>query len=100
VTDERITASSFDPLHPPSQARLSGSGWCSANTCNTQPDDDYEYLQIDFGAELVVEAVTLASNSEGFYVTQYLLQYSGADSMYEYVDAEASNSIVSVKCFI
>ena len=47
-----------------------------------------------------MEAVTLASNSEGFYVTQYLLQYSGADSMYEYVHAEASNSIVSVKCLI
>jgi len=100
VTDKRITASSFNPLHPPSQARLSGSGWCSANACNTQPGDDYDYLQIDFGAELVVEAVALASNSEGFYVTQYLLQYSGADGMYEYVHAEASNSIVSVKCLL
>ena len=93
VTDEQITASSFDQLHPPPQARLSGTGWCSANTCNTQQID--EYLQINFGAELVVEAIAVTSNSEGFYVTQYMLEYAGSDGIYEYVIAEASSNVVS-----
>ncbi|XP_065898710.1 uncharacterized protein [Dysidea avara] len=92
VTDEQITASSFDQLHPPPQARLSGTGWCSANTCNTQQID--EYLQINFGAELVVEAIAVTSNSEGFYVTQYMLEYAGSDGMYEYVIAEASSNVL------
>jgi len=95
VIDERITASSFDPLHPPSQARLSGSGWCFANACNTQPGN--EYLQIDFGAELVVEAITVA-NISGGHVKQYKLEYAEANSIYEYVNSEATNSIVSAKC--
>jgi len=98
VTDDRITATSFDTSHPPSQARLSGSGWCSANACNSQPGD--VYLQIDFGAELVVEAVAVASNSEGLYVTQYMLEYAGADGMYEYIKDEASNSTVSIHLVI
>ena len=93
VTDERITASSFDPLHPPSQARLSGTGWCSENTCNSQMID--EYLEINFGAELVVEAIIMASNTEGFYITEYTMEYAGTDGMYEYVISEASNNTVS-----
>ena len=67
-----LHASSFDPLHPPPQAKLSGTGWCSANTCNTQ--QIYEYLQIYFGSEAVVEAIAVTNNSEGFYVTQYMLE--------------------------
>ena len=54
-----------------------------------------EYLEINFGAELVVEAIIMASNTEGFYITEYTMEYAGTDGMYEYVISEASNNTVS-----
>ena len=93
VTDRRISDSSSGNNNGPSQARLSGTGWCSENRCNIPPTR--EYLEIDFGAELVVEAILIANDSKGFYVTEYMLEYAGSDGMYENVISNASSSTVS-----
>ena len=99
VTDGRISDSSSRNNNAsgnnngPSQARLSGTGWCSENRCNIPPTR--EYLEIDFGAELVVEAILIANDSKGFYVTEYMLEYAGSDGMYENVISNASSSTVS-----
>ena len=69
VSDERISATSHLPHHPPSEARMSGDGWCANRTCTVGSQG--QYLQVDFGAEVVVEAISIHSVDEGFYVTEY-----------------------------
>ena len=89
VTDERMTASSFNDPYTPPQARLSGIGWCSAST-------DDVYIEIDFGAELVVEAIVILPNNQTFYVMRYMLQYAGSDGLNNYVISNSSDSTVSM----
>ena len=93
VNDGQITSSSFIENHTPSDARMSGDGWCAESICRIGSDN--HYLQIDFGAEVVVEAIAVDS-VENVHVTEYYVQY-GLDVNELYcVISEDSNGSVSI----
>ena len=94
VTDERITASSFDPYYPPHEARLSGLGWCAESVCTAAPGR--QYLQIDYGSEVVLEAIAIDTNDEGFYVNEYMIEYAGSDGVINCMVDPVTNSTVSI----
>ena len=78
-------------MDPPSEVRMSGSGWCAQSMCT-----DSHYLQVDFGAEVVVEAISVTSIHNTLYqVTEYQVEY-GSDLNHLYcVTSEESNDNVS-----
>ena len=82
VSDELIHISATSHLlnHPPSQARMSGDGWCANRTCTV--GSQRQYLQVDFGVEVVVEAISIDSVDEGFYVTEYYVEYASDESQF------------------
>ena len=94
VTDERITATSFDPEHPPYEARLLGAGWCAESMCTV--DTSRQYLQIDYGSEVVLQAITMETRYYGLYVNEYMIQYAGSDGIMDCVVNPITNSTVSV----
>ena len=61
--------------YPPSEARMSGDGWCAQSMCTVGSES--QYLQVDFGAEVVVEAIAIG-HVDTFYVTKYYVEY-GSD---------------------
>ena len=93
VSDERMSATSYDPSYPPQEARLSGAGWCADSVCNTEPTR--QYLTIDYGIEVVLQAIAINATSRGFYVTQYMIEYAGSDQAFACVMDLVSNSTVS-----
>jgi len=94
VTDERITATSYDPLYPPYEARLSGYGWCAESVCTA--GTSRQYLQIDYGSEVVLQAIAIDTNDYGLYVKEYMIEYAGSDGVMDCVVDPISNSTVSV----
>ena len=64
------------PHHPPSEARMSGDGWCAQSMCTVGSES--QYLQVDFGAEVVVEAIAIGRVDNTLYVTKYYVEY-GSD---------------------
>ena len=91
--DDRITSSSSIPNHPPSEARMSGSGWCAQSMCNVI--SERQYLQVDFGAEVVVEAISIGSvNNDSLHVTEYYVEYGSDVNQWHCVTSEESNGIV------
>ena len=77
------------PLHLPSEVRMSTDGWCAQSMCTTGSEG--QYLQVDFGAEVVVEAIAIASVYESFYVTKYYVEYgSDVDHLYCMISEESN----------
>ena len=93
VSDERVFATSYDPSYPPQEARLSGAGWCADSVCNTEPTR--QYLTIDYGIEVVLQAIVINATSQGFYVTLCMIEYTGSDQVFACVIDLVSNSTVS-----
>ena len=91
VFDHQITSSSFTPNHMPSEARMSGNGWCAESMCTVGSDS--QYLQVDFGAEVVVEAIAINS-VDNSYVTKYYVEY-GSDVNQLYCVISEFNETVS-----
>jgi len=90
VNDGQITSSFYGYYNSPSEVRMSGNGWCTESICEIESDN--HYVQIDFGAEIVVEAIAIDSA----YVTEYYVQY-GLDVNELYcVISEESNGTVSI----
>ena len=82
VSDEQISASSHLPLHPPSEARMSGDGWCADRVdTGSTVESAYQYLQVDFGAELIVQAISIGNVNGSFHVSRYFIEY-GSDANY------------------
>ena len=96
MTDASITASSSS--HPPSEARMSGYGWCADSTCPVGSES--YYLQVDFGTEVVVEAIAIGSDYTVFhhYVTKYYVEYGSDKNQGQYAIPEDSNGTVS--CYV
>ena len=91
--DDRITSSSSIPNHLPSEARMSGNGWCAESMCNVV--SERQYLQVDFGAEVVVEAISIGSvNNDSSHVTEYYVEYGSDVHQLHCVTSEESNGIV------
>ena len=91
VTDERISATSHLPLYPPSEARMSGDGWCAESMCTV--GSERQYLQVDFGAEVVVEAIAIDSvNNDSLHVTEYYVEYASNVSHFRCVLTDSGDS--------
>ena len=89
----QITSSSSYPNYPPSEARMSGDGWCADSICSTGSEG--HYLQVDFGAEVVVEAISIENANQGYYVTKYYVVYGLDVNQLHCVISEESNGTVS-----
>ena len=86
--DRYINASSFIPPHGPSEAITSGIGWCSA--CNNR---ESHFIEVDFGAEVVVEAIAIL-RAGGGYVTDYSVEFARSDGDYHCISEGIPNNIV------
>ena len=72
---------------------MSGNGWCAQSTCTVGSES--HYLQVDFGAEIVIEAISIDSVDESFYVTEYYVEYGLDENQLCCVTSEESNETVS-----
>ena len=94
LPDHRITSSSSSPYHPPSEVRMSGDGWCAQSMCTVQSES--HYLQVDFGAEVVVEAIEIANVYDGIvHVTKYQVEYGSNLNQLYCVNSKESNETSS-----
>ena len=98
LNDANISATSFlQPYNAPPQATMSGNGWCAQNMCTV--GSERQYLQVDFDAEVVVEAISM---ERGYYysnyVTEYYVEYGSNDSQVDRAISKDSNTNVSL-CF-
>ena len=83
--DRYINASSFIPLHAPSEAITSGIGWCSDDlTCD---NGESQFIEVDFGAEVIVEAIAIL-RAGGGYVTRYSVEYAPSDGDYHCISED------------
>ena len=88
--DDQITSSSSLPNYIPSEARMSGDGWCAESMCTI--GSERQYLQVDFGAEVVIEAIALDSVDESFHVTEYYVEYASNVSHFRCVLTDSGDS--------
>ena len=89
LRDNRITSS------PSIYSGSEGDGWCAQSMCTVESEN--YYLQVDFGAEVVVEAISITRSisNNHYQVTEYQVEY-GSDLNYLYcVTSEESNDNVS-----
>ena len=88
----RVTSTSANEQYKPVKAIKSDIGWCSDySQCSITQD---EYIEIDFGAEVVVEAISILQAAGG-YVTQYFVEYARSDRVFDCIREQFSNQIVS-----
>ena len=97
ITDANISATSFMHDYTPSQARMSGDGWCAQSTCTV--GSQRQYLQIDFDAEVVVEAISIERARYFHYVTEYYVEYGSNESQVHRAISKDSNTHVSLCCY-
>ena len=91
--DRYINATSFIPPHAPSEARMSGIGWCSDDPACDRSGEN-QFIEVDFGAEVVVEAIAIL-RAGGGYVTHYSVEYTRSYGDYHCISEEIPNNIVS-----
>ena len=88
----RANATSSSSPHVPTEVSPSGFGWCSDfTTCASASD---EYIEIDFAAEVVVEAISIFGAAGG-YVIQYNVEYARSSGEFSCVKELALNQTVS-----
>ena len=86
-----ITATSYIPPYSPSEARTSGIGWCSDDP--TSNNAEKQYIEVDFGAEVIIEAVAILIGGRG-YITHYSVEYAGLDKDFNCIWERISNDPV------
>ena len=92
--DRHINATSYIPSYLPSEARTSGIGWCSDDfTCD---NTERQFIEVDFGAEVILEAVAIL-RAGGRFVTHYNVEYAGSDRDYHCIGEGILNESVR-KC--
>ena len=92
VPDDQITSSSYMEDHTPSDARMSGDGWCAESICKVESDD--HYIQVDFGAELVIEAIAIVGVEGNGYVTEYYVEYGlDVEELYCVISQESNETV-------
>ena len=77
----------------PSEAKLSGNGWCAQSMCTVESEG--QYLQIDFSAEVVVEAISMERAKYFHYVKKYYVEYGSNESEVYHAISKDSNTTVS-----
>ncbi|XP_065900343.1 uncharacterized protein [Dysidea avara] len=91
VLGTRVTSTSANEQYKPVKAIKSDIGWCSDySQCSITQD---EYIEIDFGAEVVVEAISILQAAGG-YVTQYFVEYARSDRVFDCIREQFSNQII------
>ena len=81
---------------------MSGNGWCAQpqSTCTVGNESESHYLQVDFGAEIVLEAISIGSvNNGSLRVTEYYVEYGSDMNQLHCVISEESNETVSIKLY-
>ena len=76
---------------------MSGNGWCARpqSTCTVGNESESHYLQVDFGAEVVLEAISIGSvNNGSLRVTEYYVEYGSNVHQLHCVTSEGPNGIV------
>ena len=85
----------------PSEARMSGYGWCADSNSTCTVVSERQYLQVDFGAEVVVEAISIRHASfYHHYVTEYYVEYGSNKSQFHHVISKDSNTHVSLCSYL
>ena len=94
-TNANINATSFTNNYTPSKARIQDDGWCAESMCTV--GSERQYLQVNFGAEVVVEAISIGIVDRRYYhyVRQYHVEYGSNESQSYHVISEDSNTTVS-----
>ena len=68
---------------------MSSDGWCSVSL--TEGDISRateEHLLVNFGAEVVVEAIGTTPATNGNYLQRYMVEYARSDGQFFYVSGE------------
>ena len=94
-TNANINATSSMDYYTPSEARITDNGWCAESMCRVK--SERQYLQVDFGAEVVVEAIAIGivDSRRHHYVREYHVEYGSNESQSYHVISEDSNTTVS-----
>ena len=83
---------------------MSGDGWCADSNSICTVGSQRQYLQVDFGVEVVVEAVSIEHASavsryyqyvEAHYVKEYYVEYGSNESQVHRAISNDSNTNVS-----
>ena len=73
---------------------MSSNGWCSISLAEGDISGTLvQYLLVNFGAEVVVEAIGTAPANNGNYLQRYIVEYARSDGQFFNVSGE--NGIVS-----
>ena len=86
--NKHITATSFTPPYYPNKAIISEIGWCSDDT-------ESQYIEVDFGAEVIVEAIAILRVG-GSCVQKYYVQYARSDEEFHCATEKSSNNTVII----
>ena len=101
ITDANISATSFMQYYGPSEARMSGDGWCADGNSTCTVGSGRQYLQVDFGVEVVVEAISIRhANYYYNYVKEYYVEYGSNASQLHCVISKDSNTVVSLCSYL
>ena len=96
-TNANINATSFTGDYTPSKARMPDDGWCAESMCTV--GSERQYLQVNFGTEVVVEAIVIKTPTDYpiryHYVREYHVEYGSNESQSYLVISEDSNTTVS-----
>ena len=93
ITDANISATSHIYDYTPSEARMSGNGWCAESMCTV--GSERQYLQVDFGVEVVVEAISIERARYYQYIKKYCVEYGSNESQVHRAISKDSNTTVS-----
>ena len=100
VPDGQITSSSYMEDHTPSDARMSRGGWCASRESICEVESDDHYIQIDFGAELVVEAIAIDGVEGNGYVTEYYVEYGlDVEELYCVISQESNEAVSTLTVY-
>ena len=92
--NKHISATSFTPSYYPNKARISEIGWCSNGTAMHNSKES-QFIEVDFGAEVIVEAIAILSVG-GSCVKKYYVQYAGSDGEFYCATEKSSNNTVII----
>ena len=75
---------------------MSRNGWCAQPQSACTVGSESHYVQVDFGAEIVVEAISIGSvYNDSLHITEYYVEYGSDVNQLYCVISEDSNGIVS-----
>ena len=98
-TNANITATSSMDDYTPSKARITDNGWCAQSMCTV--GSERQHLQVNFGAEVVVEAIAIKRAIDNLkhhhYVREYYVEYGSNESQSYHAISEDSNTAVSFR---